>query len=527
MKLSGGAIPIPQKIHDECVEFIREAVAHSIGLMFSDIPEKLAVIESILELKRKEFNLSIKDLIRFGDMSDDERSNYSGELDDERANHGDDGKRYISIAELNLSLPHFGTDGGWAMTSESIINIDIVYEKKDKLFSLYAGESDFYWGLDKAFMYGEKEKSCEHTAYWLQSRFDNWLTEADSYIAGIRNGVAAMPKMGHFNNWNGLSITDDRTNAISGKTPIDSKRILTGDAWRAIPVKLDGYKYYKDGVSYPKYIKLIVSFFDPKKNKPEEGKDDFRYGYFDSSDSKLPIISIGIPCQPQEIKDLNESNLNDKLANYLNTLGHELTHFAQFIISLNAGKKVQTGKAKDHQYDGDGVLTEELKQRTNTETGNMEWSLFLPRLNKTHFFGQRKPSEEYMSFLLYNNEIGNRPHGYDDDGSAYLSGLRREHEYRDVEQKSRLHDEINTFKQQMIGVDPSQASAAFKLYVGFYDDAPSGRENSESISSSIGHKYFPKSEWLDELKFNEREKWKQVVLAMYQELSKDPGVDLG
>lgn len=526
IKLSGGAIPIPQKMYDVCAEHMRNVTALGLKRMFEDIPEKLAKIESSLRRIDQFYKLAIKDLNDFCDMSDDERSAHQGILIP-----SDDGK-YILIAGLYLSLPYFDPDGskaGWGFSPCDPLNLDIIYDKDSKSYSVLSGEKDYSYQLDKAFQYGEKEKNCYHVIGWFESQVSNWHEVIDSAVDDIRNGIANLDQINVTGNPRLIiDITDDKGNKITDKTSVDAPRRFTGRAPIElnfgtnlspgdIPVDMTDYKYYKEGIKYPDDAAFVVKFFDPEKDKPQEGKDDLRWGYFRASE--MPAISVGVPLRDFSIESMSGNySIDSLLENSLVTLGHELTHFGQHIISLNSGVKktdLMTGKfptnKEKKQYDTHGRLKLKPRQRLSP-SGKMEWSLHSPANNQYFWFGDTKPTDEIIRDIVGKNVEG--------------GGIRLEHELRDVEQKTRLYNELAEFKRLIKDADPKIHNAAFKKYVGYNENMSAGGKDKETISSVLwnGRRVINPSHWLAHLKTNEPEKWKQVVLAMYQELSKDPDV---
>jgi len=531
VKLSGGAIAIPQKIYDDVVKILRAAVTFGLKEMFEDIPAKLKKIELGLKVSDKFNELSMKDISEFVDLTAAEKAKANDRL-------GGDGK-YIIIAGQLMGINKF-VDKDYLVDNYRIHKTQytsVVYCIDDKQYAVYSGELEVPLNPAEAFQHNQQNGILESDGWWVkrwyEEEFYNWRSLVNEFLTDVKSGlnnmeaIAAPDGSPEFR----YNITDDKGMTISDETKINTPRRIIGKLFAWIPVDLDGYKYFKDGIKYPKELNLLVEFFDPEKGKPEAGKDDYRLGYFSQgSEDVIPTIKIGIPAYDINIINVHNkgSIISDVLAHRndaLKTLEHELVHFSQYIIKLNAGAKdkdkdFRTGKfprnKDEKQYDADGGLVAKPKLMLGPN-GKMEWHIYSPKHHNYFWFGDTKPTEKEIRDIKYKN--------------VDAGGGRLEHGSRDIEQKARLINELHYFKDLIEYKNPELHRATFKKYVGYSGDAsPSGGKNEVTINRKLQQDFFDRTEpshWLTELKTNEPEKWKQVVLAMYQELSKDPDVNLG
>ena len=534
-KLAGGALPIPQKVYDVCLKHMRDVVAFGIKKMFEDIPAKLAKVESYIKRTDQYTKLSLKAINDFGVLTDEEKAGPNDAV-------FSDGK-YITIVEQLLHIPYY-VDHDYLAEQYEVppkVWISIAYGIDEGRWALYAGESKIPDSCKETFQhnkqFGELEDDLGWVIKWYEARIANWRSSVENFISDVKAGLKGIESINAPDKVTGstrIYQTDDNGKGISDVTMIDTPRRFEGRSLVSIPIDLDGYKYFKDGVKYPKVMQLSIELFD-KNIKPEKGKEDYRWGYFSqgqiyrlvSKDGTFedhrdpPLLKVGIPFYHVNIMAGSGGNriidwILTSSENAIETLGHEMTHFGQYILGLNAGiektnfmtGKFPTNKEKK-QYDTYGVLKLNPKQRL-APSGKMEWSLYSPTSRQYFWFGDTKPTDEAIREISWKET--------DNDGA------RLEHGSRDVEQKTRLHDELAKFRVivESSGIRPEQALAAFKVYVGVSRGVSSGAHNKETIDSVLRWRDIKTSYWLGELKANEPKKWKQVVSAMYQELTKDP-----
>lgn len=543
-KLAGGAIPIPQKMYDACLKHMRDVTAFGIKKMFEDIPAKLDKVESYIKRTDQYTKLSLKAINDFGALTDEEKAGQNDAV-------FSDGK-YVTVVEQLLSIPYY-VDSDYMAENYDIqpkVWISIAYGIDEKRWALYAGESPIPDSCRETFQYnkqhGELEDDFGWVISWYEARIANWRSPIDNLIEDFKAGLKGIESINAIDKTTGstrIYATDYNGMVISELTTIDKPRRFQGHSIVNIPVDLDDYKYFKDGVKYPKVMQLSVKFFDPTSNKPEKGQSDFRWGYFrhglpyrlvNQEDGTFedqmepPTLMVGVPFYNLSISTgLVGSKIIDWILtnseNAIETLGHEMTHFGQYILELNSGadktKDFRTAKfprnKEEKQYLESGILASKPTQRL-APSGKMEWSLYSPKHHNYFWFGDTKPTDEMIRDISWK--------GIDGDGA------RLDHGSRDVEQKARLHDEILRFKKEIKDLPSESHKAAFKKLVGYDGSASAGGKNKETVNSILGRRRWysniESSYWLTNLKANEPEKWKQVVLAMYQELSKDPDIHL-
>lgn len=547
-KLAGGALPIPQKMYDMGAEHIRYTTALGIKKMFEDIPSKLAKVEALFERTMKLGGFFITGLKEFDALSDDQKAGQNS--------WSDGGQDYVDLETLYLGSQHIDRDRFEEEYSCSLATeICVSYHSESKQYSFYSQDKFLHLNSEETFKLGIKSTFLENILDWHQSKVDRWSEAITRLINDTKSNLAVIDGLEYptqlLHPYNQLVVSEVAGGDMS-LSPINSARTFRGWSLASIPMDLEGYKNFKPGVKYPKILQLTVEFFDTEKGGPKEGSgdDDMRWGYFQrgvsynvtdsaTGETKLeqdaPRIKIGIPQYTLYIQYLGSpGNLIDRVITAYHdsfaTLGHELTHFGQYIIDLNAAlpgnnftKPLKTGKLprgadrwiktkEESQYDRSGILKTKLKLRLSPK-GKMEWSIYSPKHHNYFWFGEKKPSGETIREISSKNEDG--------------GGARLGHEFRDVEQKTRLYDELIRFKKKIADLPPQAHKAAFKKFVGSGGNVSAGGKSGETVNSILGHSRYVEivpSYWLGELKANEPQKWKQVVLAMYQELSKDPDV---
>lgn len=542
IKLSGGAIPIPQKMYDDCLKHMKDVVAFGIKKMFEDIPAKLSKVESYIKITDQYTKLSLKAITEFGALTDEEKASPNDAV-------LSDGK-YITIVEQLLSIPYYVDPEYLAETYDipSKVWISVAYGIDEKRWALYAGESPIPDTCREIFLFnkqhGELEDDLAWVIKWYDARIANWRSPVENFVSDVKAGLKGIESISAPDKVSGstrIYPTDDNGKSVSESTTIDKARRFEGHSVISIPIDLDGYKLFKDGVKYPKVMLLSIEFFDPAGRSPEKGLTDYRWGYFShgqkyrlvnqidgtsEEQKEPPTLKVGIPFYNLNISAGASGNrlidwILTNRENAVETLGHEMTHLAQYILEINSGveetKDFRTAKfprnKEEKQYLDSGILATGPKQRL-APSGKMEWSLYSPKHHSYFWFGETKPTDETIRNITWKGVEGD--------------GTRLEHGSRDVEQKTRLHDEILRFKESTKDIAPRFHRAAFKKYVGYSGRAaPSGAKGEETINSLLwrGGDIKP-SPWLGRLKANEPQKWKQVVLAMYQELSKDPNINL-
>lgn len=540
-KLAGGAIPIPQKMYDVCLKHMRDVVAFGVKKMFEDIPAKLAKVESYVKRADQYMALSLKAITKFGALTDEEKAGPNDAV-------LSDGK-YITIVEQLLHIPYY-VDPDYLAEQYEVppkVWISIAYGIDEGRWALYAGESPIPDTCKETFLFnkqnGELEDDLGWVIKWYEARVANWRSPIENFVGDVREGLKGIESIGapdKVSGSNRIYPNDDNGRRVFESTRIDKSRRFEGHSIALIPVELDGYKYFKDGVKYPKVMQLSIEFFDPAKGEPEKGQSDFRWGYFrrgspyrliNQEDGTVedhmepPTIKIGIPFYNMSIMAGAGGNkiidwILTSSENAIETLGHEMTHLGQYILELNSGvgetKDFRTAKfprnKDEKQYLASGILYPKPK-KILAPSGKLEWSIYSPKHHNYFWSGDEKPTDEQIREIALKEVNG--------------GGARLEHGSRDVEQKTRLHDEILKFKEIIKNLPQKIHKAAFKKYIGYHGGASAGGKNKETVDSMLGRSYYrdvPKSYWLEGLRLNEPEKWKQVVLAMHQELSKDPDV---